>query len=188
MRGKAVDLDAFLAELEALHARGARLFKFVDRTFNLNIKSSLKIMQFFLGHPDTLDFGRKFKIALSGCRHEACALVSIHDLGLIAVNDGGERKFDIFVGGGLGAVPFQAKLLAERVPMKEVLPVSQAIARIFARMGEKKNRQKARLKFVIQKVGIEEFKRLVAEERKAVPHDPRHDAFGQGIESTRSCV
>jgi radical SAM superfamily enzyme YgiQ (UPF0313 family) len=42
------DLDGFLAELEKLHARGARLFKFVDRTFNLNIKSSLKIMQFFL--------------------------------------------------------------------------------------------------------------------------------------------
>ncbi len=42
------DLDVFLGELEKLHARGARLFKFVDRTFNLNIKSSLKIMQFFL--------------------------------------------------------------------------------------------------------------------------------------------
>ena len=42
------DLDRFLGELESLHARGARLFKFVDRTFNLNIKSSLKIMQFFL--------------------------------------------------------------------------------------------------------------------------------------------
>ncbi|MEO6352480.1 MAG: DUF4080 domain-containing protein [Burkholderiaceae bacterium] len=42
------DLDRFLAELEGLHARGARLFKFVDRTFNLNIKTSLKIMQFFL--------------------------------------------------------------------------------------------------------------------------------------------
>ncbi|WLI88776.1 DUF4080 domain-containing protein [Massilia sp. R2A-15] len=41
-------LDTFLGELEALHARGARLFKFVDRTFNLNIKTSLKIMQFFL--------------------------------------------------------------------------------------------------------------------------------------------
>lgn len=50
------NLDAFLGELETLHARGARLFKFVDRTFNLNIKSSLKIMQFFLdklaAHPD----------------------------------------------------------------------------------------------------------------------------------------
>ncbi|MFC3107572.1 DUF4080 domain-containing protein [Undibacterium arcticum] len=49
-------LDDFLAELEQLHARGARLFKFVDRTFNLNIKSSLRIMQFFLeklaAHPD----------------------------------------------------------------------------------------------------------------------------------------
>jgi radical SAM superfamily enzyme YgiQ (UPF0313 family) len=42
------DLERFLGELEALHARGARLFKFVDRTFNLNIKTSLKIMQFFL--------------------------------------------------------------------------------------------------------------------------------------------
>ena len=49
-------LDTFLGELEALHARGARLFKFVDRTFNLNIKTSLKIMQFFLdkleAHPE----------------------------------------------------------------------------------------------------------------------------------------
>ena len=42
------NIDAFLAEMEALHARGARTFKFVDRTFNLNIKTSLKIMQFFL--------------------------------------------------------------------------------------------------------------------------------------------
>ncbi|MFZ6819059.1 DUF4080 domain-containing protein [Undibacterium sp. Ji22W] len=42
------DIDRFLAEMENLHARGARLFKFVDRTFNLNIKTSLKIMQFFL--------------------------------------------------------------------------------------------------------------------------------------------
>jgi radical SAM superfamily enzyme YgiQ (UPF0313 family) len=42
------DLDMFLGQLESLHARGARLFKFVDRTFNLNIKSSLRIMQFFL--------------------------------------------------------------------------------------------------------------------------------------------
>ena len=41
-------LDTFLAELEKLHARGARVFKFVDRTFNLNVKSSLRIMQFFL--------------------------------------------------------------------------------------------------------------------------------------------
>ena len=42
------DLDLFLGELETLYQRCARLFKFVDRTFNLNIKTSLRIMQFFL--------------------------------------------------------------------------------------------------------------------------------------------
>ncbi|RYE79407.1 MAG: DUF4080 domain-containing protein [Oxalobacteraceae bacterium] len=49
-------LENFLAEMESLYRRGARLFKFVDRTFNLNVKTSLKIMQFFLdklaAHPD----------------------------------------------------------------------------------------------------------------------------------------
>ena len=46
-------LDAFLAEMESLHVRGARLFKFVDRTFNLNVKTSLRIMQFFLDKLET---------------------------------------------------------------------------------------------------------------------------------------
>jgi sulfite reductase (ferredoxin) len=146
---------------------------------------SLQIMRFFLGHPDTMDFGRKFKIALSGCAHEACALVSIHDLGLIAVNDNGVRTFDVYVGGGLGAVPFQAKLLASKVPLNEILPLGQAVARVFARLGEKKNRQKARLKFVVQKLGLDEFKRVVYEELKTVPHDPRHDQFGAGAEDYR---
>jgi radical SAM superfamily enzyme YgiQ (UPF0313 family) len=44
----AFDLDAFLAELDKLYQRGARTFKFVDRTFNLKIDASLRILQFFL--------------------------------------------------------------------------------------------------------------------------------------------
>src|ERR1043166_3531345 len=63
---------------------------------------------YLLGHPDTQDFGRKFKIALSGCKQNACALVSLHDLGGIAATrtlDGKvQRGFEIYVGGGLGAV------------------------------------------------------------------------------------
>src|SRR3954463_8616402 len=103
---------------------------------------SKQMMLFMLGHQDTLDFGRKFKIAFSGCRDEACALVSIHDLGLIGVKkiiDGKEvRGFDVHAAGGLAALPFQAKLLSEFVEMKEILPLTQAIARVFARLGEKK--------------------------------------------------
>jgi ferredoxin-nitrite reductase len=134
-------------------------------------------MRFLLGHSDCQDFGRKFKIAFSGCPDEACALVIMHDLGAIArtrVVDGVERRgFDIYVGGGLGTTPQQAKLLAEFVPPEELLPTAQAVARVFARLGEKQNRNRARIKFLVTKLGIEEFARLVAEERATLPHDPR---------------
>src|SRR6202007_382403 len=63
----------------------------------------------------------------------------------------------------------------------EILPTAQAISRIFARLGEKKNRQKARLKFVVQKLGIDEFRRLVVEERKTIPYDPRWDQYGKDL-------
>src|SRR5881394_3492114 len=128
--------------------------------------------KFLLGHPDTQGLGRKFKIAFSGCEHEACALVSIHDLGGIAKIQDGKRGFAIYVGGGLGAVPHNAKLMFDFLPEEEVLPMARAIGRVFARLGEKKNRNKARLKFVVQKLGIEEFKRIVLEEYKAMPEDP----------------
>jgi len=134
-------------------------------------------MRFLLGHPDCQDFGRKFKIAFSGCVDEACALVSMHDLGAIArtrVVDGVEQRgFDLYVGGGLGTTPQQAKLLAGFVPPEELLPVTQAVARVFARLGEKQNRNRARIKFLVSKLGIEEFARLVAEERAILPPDPR---------------
>jgi sulfite reductase (ferredoxin) len=127
---------------------------------------------YLLGHRDTQDFGRKFKIAFSGCAHEACALVSIHDLGGIAKVQDGKRGFAIYVGGGLGAVPQQAKLMYDFLPAEELLPMARAIGRVFAKLGEKKNRNRARLKFVVQKLGIEEFKKVVEEEYKSMPDDP----------------
>src|SRR5262249_50216057 len=132
--------------------------------------------RFMLGHPDAQGFGRKFKIAFSGCRDEACALTNMHDMGCIAVTrtENGEEKrgFELYVGGGLGAVPHQAKLFEEFLPEEELLPIARAIGRVFARMGEKKNRNKARLKFLVQKLGIDEFRRIVMEERNTMPDDP----------------
>lgn len=139
------------------------------------------LTHFLLGHPDCQDFGRKFKISFSGCRDEACALAHMHDLGALAVIqevDGKpKRGFEVLVGGGLGTVPQQAKLLTEFLPEEELLPTAQAICRVFARLGEKKNRNTARLKFVIQKIGIDEFRRLVAEERTVLAHDERWTSF-----------
>lgn len=136
------------------------------------------VAQFLLGHPDVQDFGRKFKIAISGCEDHPCALVRFHDLGAIAKARPGadgqvERGFDVYVGGGLGSVPQQARLLYEFVAPEELLPVSQAVSRVFARLGEKQNRARARIKFLVSKVGIEAFRALVDEERKQLRPDPR---------------
>src|SRR5215813_1283972 len=132
---------------------------------------------FLLGHGDTQDFGRKFKTAFSGCEQHACGLVNMHDFGLLArvkeVDGELKRGFAVFVGGGLGTIPHQAKLLSDFIPEEEILPIAQSIARVFARLGEKKNRNRARIKFLVEQLGIEEFRRLVFEERQKLTPDER---------------
>jgi sulfite reductase (ferredoxin) len=139
------------------------------------------LAKFLMGHPDTQNFGRKFKPAFSGCAQHACGLTSMHDLGLIAAtrNENGveKRGFQMYVGGGLGTVPYHAKLLDSFVPVEELMPLTQAIARVYARLGEKKNRNRARIKFLVQDLGIEKFKELVLEERKTLTPDPRWTDF-----------
>ena len=138
---------------------------------------SRALSKFLMGHPDTQNFGRKFKPSFSGCSQHACGLASMHDMGMVAVrtieNGIEKRGFEVYVGGGLGAVPYQAKLFDSFVPAEELLPLAQAIARVFARLGEKKNRSRARIKFLVQDLGIEKFRELVLEERKTLPHDSR---------------
>jgi sulfite reductase (ferredoxin) len=136
---------------------------------------------FLMGHDDTQDFGRKVKIAFSGCKHESCGLTNFHDLGCIArtrENNGKqERGFEYFVGGGLGSVPQSAQLFDDFLPEAELLPMTQAVSRVFARLGEKENRARARMKFLVKKLGIEEFRRLVLQERATLRPDSRWTAF-----------
>ena len=138
-------------------------------------------MRFLLGHPDAQDFGRKFKVAFSGCRQHACGLVNMHDFGAIGVTkevDGvTQRGFEVYVGGGLGAVPHEAKLFEPFMAEDEILPTLQAMSRVFARLGEKKNRARARIKFLVAQLGLEEFRRLVREERAALPGDDRWTGY-----------
>jgi sulfite reductase (ferredoxin) len=147
---------------------------------------SRALAQFLLGHPDCQNFGRKFKPAFSGCSQHACGLTNMHDFGVVATkrNENGieKRGFEVYVGGGLGAVPYQAKLLEEFVAPEELLPLAQSIARVFARLGEKKNRNRARIKFLIQDVGIDKFRELVREERRALMPDPRWTDFVKDAE------
>jgi len=147
---------------------------------------SRALSKFLLGHPDTQNFGRKFKHSFSGCAQHACGLASMHDMGMIAVtrteNGKEKRGFEVYVGGGLGAVPYQAKMFDSFVPQEELLPLAQSISRIFAALGEKKNRSRARIKFLVHDLGIEKFKELVLEDRKNLPRDPRWTDYIEGAE------
>ena len=155
-----------------------------DETFDVTPHAEAS-MRFLLGHPDAQDFGRKFKVAFSGCRQHACGLVIMHDFGAIAVTrevDGvTQRGFEVYVGGGLGAVPHQARLVEPFMTEDEILPTLQAIARVFARLGEKRNRARARIKFLVARLGLDEFRRLVREERAALTHDDRWTAYLDGL-------
>lgn len=148
---------------------------------------SRALSKFLLGHPDTQNFGRKFKHSFSGCAQHACGLATMHDMGMVAVtrNENGKEKrgFEVSVGGGLGAVPYQAKLFDSFVPQEELLPLAQSIGRVFAALGEKKNRSRARIKFLVQDLGIEKFKELVLEDRKNLPHDPRWTEYIEAAEN-----
>jgi sulfite reductase (ferredoxin) len=70
-------------------------------------------------------------VAFSGCKDEACGLVNLHDMGVIAVKkivDGVEKRgFELYVGGGLGTVPHQAKLFTDFLPEEELPPTSRCL-------------------------------------------------------------
>ena len=112
-----------------------------------------------LRNPLNQSLPRKFKIAFSGCKHD-CALTPIHDIGLLALRrEDGTIGFRMAVGGGLGAAPRIAQVLREFTPIDELIPSIEAVIKVFDTLGNRKNRNKARMKFVIEKLGFEEFKR-----------------------------
>ena len=123
--------------------------------------------EFFLRNPICQEMGRKFKIAFSSS-DEDTAFSYVHDIGAIPkINDKGERGFKILLGGGLGAQPILASIVEEFLPEDQLIPYIESVIRVFDRYGERNNRNKARLKYVIQKLGLEEVLRLVKEERIA---------------------
>src|ERR1700760_79746 len=125
------------------------------------------VFEFFLRNPVCQEMGRKFKISFSSSEEDT-AFSYIHDIGAIPkVNDKGERGFKILLGGGLGAQPLLASLVEEFLPEDQLIPYIESIIRVFDRYGERNNRNKARLKYLIQKLGLDEVIRLAKEERTA---------------------
>jgi sulfite reductase beta subunit-like hemoprotein len=120
----------------------------------------------FLRHPTTQMMPRKSKTAFSGSEADI-AMTPIHDVGFIARIKDGRKGFKIVIGGGLSIMPRMASTLEEFVPVEDYIKYGEAALRIFNRQDEeRKNLMKARIKFTIERLGIDTFRELVAEELK----------------------
>ncbi|MEO1713175.1 MAG: nitrite/sulfite reductase, partial [Bacteroidota bacterium] len=126
--------------------------------------------QFFLRNPICQDMGRKIKIAFSASEADS-AFTYFHDFGFIPkiklIDEVPVRGFKVLVGGGLGAQSMVAKTAYEFLAGDEIIPFMEAAIRVFDRYGERQKRFKARMKFLIKSLGLEEFLALVRMERKA---------------------
>jgi sulfite reductase (NADPH) hemoprotein beta-component len=115
------------------------------------------IRQWSTDHPEFQFLPRKFKIAISAGQQDR-ALVKAHDIGLRLVTGEGGPAFDIYVGGGLGRTPVVGSLVFERVSVAELLPHLEAILTVYNLAGRRDNKYKARIKILLQSVGITQFK------------------------------
>ena len=122
-----------------------------------------KVAFAFLRKDLTDSMPRKFKIAFDGCPHDDM-LLGIHDLGFQALLREGKRGFRVVVAGGLGPLPVEAQVLDEFLPEEQLVPRTEAVLRIFNEYGNRKNRNKARLKFVMRERGFEWLKENIERE------------------------
>ena len=131
---------------------------------------ALAVSKYLLRKDLTQNLPRKFKISFGGCN--GCGLAPIHDIGLKAViqKDGDKevRGFRVLIGGGLGSFPHAAKHLVDFISADKMLRMCEAIVSVFDKYGDKRNRNKARLKFVVDKLGMDKIKELYEEEYAAL--------------------
>ena len=125
------------------------------------------VFRFFLRNPFCQEMGRKFKVSFSASDADT-GLSYMHDLGFIAKIEKEIRGFKVLIAGGLGSQPRHADVLYEFLPSDQIIPTMEGILRVFDRYGERKSRGKARLKFLINDIGLVDFKGLVAAEQNAI--------------------
>ena len=115
-------------------------------------------------HPEFAYLPRKFKIAVTGALRDR-AVTEAHDIGLRLVrNDAGQLGFEVLAGGGMGRTPVIGKVLREFLPDRDLLSYLQAIMRVYNLEGRRDNKYKARIKILVNALGIEEFRRRVEAE------------------------
>jgi len=147
----------------------------------------------FLRHPLSSSLPRKFKVAFEGCPEDHAA-AAIHDLGFVArLAPDGRKAFLVRAAGGTATVPVSAQVLAEALPAGELLELSEAVIRVFHRLGDRVHRHANRMKFLVKKLGFEGFRAEVEAERARVraegtpelPFDPERPPEERSLSEPR---
>lgn len=120
-----------------------------------------KVSLAFLHNPLTDAMPRKFKMAFFGGGRNDDMALAIHDLGFTAKVQDGKRGFHVVVGGGLGPLPVEATVLDEFLPEEHLLARTEAVLRLFNQHGNRQNKNKARLKFVLRERGWQWVKETI---------------------------
>ncbi len=149
------------------------------------------LFRFLVRNKLNQNLGRKFKITFEGCAEDHSRL-RIHDIGFWAVtrteHNELRRGFRVYLGGGLGADPHLAHLYTDFLPVEDLFNLAAAALRLFDRYGERKARMKARMKFLIESLGWENFRRELDAERRLVGPIPFSERFHQPAQSQPKAV
>ena len=119
------------------------------------------LRQYSVLHPEFSYLPRKFKIAVTGSPNDRAA-VAVHDIGLrMHANDAGRMGFEVLVGGGLGRTPWIAHTIRDWVAPEHILSYVEAILRVYNLHGRRDNIHKARIKIIVNQMGIDRYRELV---------------------------
>ncbi|MFK7852753.1 MAG: nitrite/sulfite reductase [Granulosicoccus sp.] len=135
------------------------------------------IRQWSTLHPEFNWLPRKFKIAVTGATSDRAA-IQVHDIGLRLIkNELGETGFEVLVGGGLGRTPYIGQTIRSFLPSEHLLTYLAAILRVYNLEGRRDNLYKARIKILVNALGIDTFREKV----EAQWHDSQHsdDTFSK---------
>ena len=154
--------------VQGCHLAGACPMEILDVT-----PWSEAVYRHFVRNPLSQRLPRKFKINFSGCDTD-CGQAMFNDVGVVAAtrtfSDGSvERGFRVYIAGGLGTTPFPALALEEFTPREDLLATIEAVLRVFEQTGNRDNKLRARLKWVVDQLGIDEVRRRVVAIRKLLP-------------------
>ena len=135
------------------------------------------LRQYSVLHPEFSYLPRKFKIAVTGSPNDRAA-VAVHDIGLrMHANDAGQMGFEALVGGGLGRTPYIGQTIRDWVAPEHLLSYVEAILRVYNMHGRRDNIHKARIKIIVNQMGIDRYRELVDAEweriKDGVLHVPR---------------